>query len=111
MDQFVDLTQDSQPGVEIIPQIISDSEEEDGAIVISSDESEEDASFSEEENEPGMGNGFIQLGGGKYRHLTYREVECKRAFNNAILCKSFEPKEQVQDLASVLHWLKRRLSI
>ncbi len=111
MDQVVDLTQDPEPRLEISPQIISDSEEEDGAIVISSDESEEDASFSEEDNEPGMGNGFIQLGGGKYRHLTFREVECKRAFNNAILCKSFEPKEQVQDLASVLHWLKRRLSI
>jgi len=110
MDQIVDLTQDPQPGQALTPQTINDSDDEDGAIVISSDESEDDASFSEDDNEPGMGNGFIQLGGGKYHHLTFKEVECKRAFHNAILCKSFEPKEQVQDLASVLHWLKRRLS-
>ena len=50
MDQVVDLTQDPEPRLEISPQIISDSEDEDGSIVISSEESEEDASFSEDNN-------------------------------------------------------------
>ena len=98
MQRMAHLTQDPQSGREMAPEIINDSDDEPGTILITSDESEADDSFSEDDNEPGTANGFIQLGGGKYRHMTFKEVECKRAFSNALLCKSFVPNEKFQNL-------------
>ena len=50
-----------------------------------------------------------QVGKGKHIRLRFSEVECKRAFRNAIVCKSFVPQAGFHDLASVLHWLKKKL--
>ena len=50
----------------------------------------------------------IQFGGGNYKRLTFKQIECERAFDS-VLCKSFIPNEEEHDLRSVLHWLKRKL--
>ena len=50
-----------------------------------------------------------QFGKGNYIRLRFSEVECKRAFRNAVICKSFVPQAGFHDIASVLHWLKKKL--
>ena len=50
-----------------------------------------------------------QVGKGKYIRLRFSEVECKRAFRNAFLCKSFVPQAGFHDIGSVLHWMKKKL--
>ena len=80
-------------------------------INISDNGSEVDEMGSSEEDESFIWLCNNQIGGGKYININFQQVECKRAFKDAILCKSFAPKdEEIHDLASVLHWLKLELS-
>ena len=80
-------------------------------INISDNESEADEMGSSAEDDSFIWLCNNQIGGGKYININFQQVECKRAFKDAILCKSFAPKdEQIHDLASVLHWLKKELT-
>ena len=117
MDAVIDLTSDEDisqsqniptvitPVATIAP--ISTSE----VIQISDSDSDSDESDPEPENETESREPLIQLGRGKYRNLKFRQVECKRAFKNAVLCRSFEPVDQVHDLDSVLNWIKKQLML
>ena len=77
-----------------------------------STDSSDDAQNSSDEEPPteaGSEAQPIQFGRGRYLPLKFQQVECKRAFNNSVLCKSFKPLDEIQDLGSVLHWLKKKL--
>ena len=70
-----------------------------------------DENESEPDNDIESCAPLIQIGRGKYRNLRFKQVECKRAFRNAVLCKTFEPLDQVHDLDSVLNWIKKKLMV
>ena len=67
---------------------------------IPADISEDISETSDDEDPPaqaGTSTDPIQFGQGKYKNLSFKQVECQRAFDS-ILCKSYIPNEEEDDL-------------
>ena len=47
---------------------------------------------------------IVQIGGAKtQQRIEFEETECRRVFRNALLCKTFTPKDEYADLNTVLY--------
>ena len=102
MGDAIDLTSDEEEPVSNSRTILEP---------ISADISEDISEASDDEVLPtqcGTDEDPIQFGQGKYKNLSFKQVECERAFDS-VLCKSYIPNEEEHDLKSVLRWLKKKL--
>ncbi len=102
MEEVIDLTSENEESLTDRHVIIEP---------IPADISEDISETSDDEVPPTQSGTIgdpIQFGTGKYKNLSFKQVECQRAFDS-VLCKSYIPNEEEHDLESVLRWLKKKL--